>query len=62
MRSILTDVPTLPAYSTTAIAGAFRAVAPKLPMLTDAERVLLAEWQDRADDAPTSPDASGHTD
>jgi hypothetical protein len=31
-------------------------------MLTDAERALLAEWLDRADDGPTSPDASSRPD
>jgi AcrR family transcriptional regulator len=57
MRSILTDMPTLPPDSTTAVAVAFRAVAPRLPMLTDAERALLSEWLDRAD----SPGgAAGH--
>jgi hypothetical protein len=48
MRSILTDVATLPADSPTAVAVAIRAVAPTLPMLTDAERALLSEWLDRA--------------
>jgi hypothetical protein len=57
-RSILTDPPTLPEDDTTAVAVAFRAVAPKLPMLTDAERALLSEWLDRTDDGPTSPDAT----
>ncbi|MFI6026639.1 TetR/AcrR family transcriptional regulator [Amycolatopsis magusensis] len=47
MRSILTDAPPVPADSTTSAAVAFRAAAPELPMLTDAERVLLAEWLDR---------------
>jgi hypothetical protein len=53
MRSILTDVPTLPADSAAAVA--VRAVAPKLPMLTDAERALLAEWLDRAGEAQPPP-------
>ena len=47
MRSILTDAPTLPADGATAVAVAIRAVAPTLPMLTDAERALLSEWLDR---------------
>jgi AcrR family transcriptional regulator len=47
MRSILTDVATLPADGPTAVAVAIRAVAPTLPMLTDAERALLSEWLDR---------------
>jgi AcrR family transcriptional regulator len=62
MRSILTDGPPLPADSTTAVAVALRAVAPKLPRLTDAERALLAEWLDRAGDDPTDPDAPGRPD
>lgn len=55
MRSILTDGPPLHADSTTAVAVAFRAIASKLPMLTDAEHALLAEWLDRAGDGPTRP-------
>ncbi|GAA4585412.1 TetR/AcrR family transcriptional regulator [Planotetraspora phitsanulokensis] len=62
MRSILTDVPTLPADSTTAVAVAFRAVAPKLTMLTGAERALLSEWLDRSGDGPTTPGASAGPD
>jgi AcrR family transcriptional regulator len=58
MRSILTDVPTLPADNAIAVVVTFRAVAPKLTMLTDAERALLSEWLDRASDAPTAPGAS----
>lgn len=54
MRSILTDVPPLPVDHTTAAAVAFRAVAPTLPTLTDAERALLSEWLDRAGDGPTT--------
>ncbi|SNT63433.1 transcriptional regulator, TetR family [Streptosporangium subroseum] len=52
MRSILTDLPTLPTDSATAAAVAFRAVAPELTMLTDAERALLSEWLDRAGGGP----------
>jgi AcrR family transcriptional regulator len=48
MRSILTNVPMLPAGSPTAVAVAIRAVAPELPMLTEAERALLSEWLDRS--------------
>jgi hypothetical protein len=33
------------------VAVALRAIAPRLDMLTDAERKLLAEWLDRAIDA-----------
>ncbi len=47
MRSIITDAPTLPADGATAVAVAIRAVAPTLPMLTEAERALLSEWLDR---------------
>jgi hypothetical protein len=52
MRSILTDVPTLPAHSTSAAAASFRAVVLKLPMLTDVERALLSEWLDRENVIP----------
>jgi len=48
LRSILTDLPALPADNAAAAAVAFRAVAPNLPLLTGAERALLAEWLDRA--------------
>jgi AcrR family transcriptional regulator len=48
MRQVLTDGPALPADPTTAAAVAFRAVAPTLPMLTDAERGLLSEWLGRS--------------
>lgn len=47
-RTVLTDAPTLPAADATAAAVAFRAVAPQLPGLSDAERTLLNEWLDRA--------------
>jgi AcrR family transcriptional regulator len=55
LRTILTGVPALPADSTTAVAVAFRAVAPNLPMLTDTERALLSEWLDRAGGNPAGP-------
>lgn len=55
MRSVLTDGPALPADGATAAAVAFRAVAPDLTTLTDAERALLAEWLDRADGTAPSP-------
>ncbi|MTE13976.1 hypothetical protein [Nocardia aurantiaca] len=57
MGSILIDMPTLPENSTTAAVAAFRALAPKLPMLTDAERALLSGWLNRADDNRTGPGA-----
>ncbi|WP_223190690.1 TetR/AcrR family transcriptional regulator [Nonomuraea terrae] len=57
MQVILTDAPALAVDGTTAATVAFRALAPKLPMLTDAERALLSEWLDRADDAPAVLDA-----
>ena len=47
LRQILTDAP-LPAEDRpTAAAVAFRAVAPQLDVLSDAERRLLTEWLDR---------------
>lgn len=52
MRSVLTDAPALPADGATAAAVAFRAVAPTLTRLTDAERALLSEWLDRASNGP----------
>ncbi|MEU8803297.1 helix-turn-helix domain-containing protein [Spirillospora sp. NPDC048819] len=55
MRSILTDAPALPADDAAAAAIAFRAVAPKLTILTDAERALLAEWLDRTGRTPAAP-------
>ncbi|MGJ6969234.1 TetR/AcrR family transcriptional regulator [Streptosporangium sp. G11] len=57
-RSILTDVPTLPAGSAAAAAVAFRAVAPELTMLTETERALLSEWLDRVGDGSTTPGAA----
>ncbi|WP_327010839.1 TetR/AcrR family transcriptional regulator [Dactylosporangium sp. NBC_01737] len=48
LRAILTDAPALPTGDATAAAVAFRAVAPQLTGLSDAERSLLAEWLDRA--------------
>jgi AcrR family transcriptional regulator len=50
-RAVLTDVPAVKGDDTAAAAVAFRAVVPDLPMLTGAERALLAEWLDR----PTDP-------
>ena len=47
-RTVLTDAPALPSADATAVAVAFRAVAPQLPGLSDAERTLLSEWLDRA--------------
>ncbi|GAA3000426.1 TetR/AcrR family transcriptional regulator [Streptosporangium longisporum] len=61
-RSILTDVPALPADDATAAAIAFRAVVPELTMLTDAERTLLSEWLDRVGDAPGTPGTSATPD
>lgn len=58
MRSILTDMPALPADNTAATAVAFRALAPKLTILTDAERALLAEWLDRTGDTSSTPGGS----
>ena len=52
-RQILTDAPHVhdePNDQLTAAAVAFRAVAPQLDMLTDAEHRLLSEWLNRAID------------
>jgi AcrR family transcriptional regulator len=62
MRSILTDVQTLPADSAAAAAITFRAIAPKLTILTAAERTLLSEWLDRSNDGPATPGASAASD
>lgn len=59
-RSILTDVPALPADGPNAAAVALRAVVPELPMLSDAERALLSEWLDRGDGS--GPGATGRPD
>jgi len=50
LREILTDAPETPADPITAAAVAFRAVAPRLNMLSHAEHQLLTEWLDRAID------------
>jgi AcrR family transcriptional regulator len=50
LREILTDAPAVPASGPVAAAVAFRAVAPRLDMLSAAEQKLLAEWLDRAVD------------
>lgn len=43
-RQILTDAPEAPESGTVATAVAFRAIAPELAMLSDAERQLLDDW------------------
>ncbi len=48
LRQILTDAPERATSGSSATAVAFRAIAPHLDMLSDAERQLLAEWLDRA--------------
>lgn len=48
IRHILTDPPERPDNSPQATAVAFRAIAPDLDSLSDAERHLLSEWLDRA--------------
>jgi len=50
LRQILTDAPAPAENRPTAAAVAFRAVAPQLDMLSDAEQKLLAEWLDRVVD------------
>jgi AcrR family transcriptional regulator len=47
-RQILTDAPERPEGGPIATTVAFRAIAPRLDMLSEAERLLLAEWLDRA--------------
>ena len=44
---ILTDAPARPDAGPMATAVAFRAITPRLDMLSDAERQVLAEWLDR---------------
>ncbi len=51
LREIITDAPALSGSGPMAAAVAFRAIAPRLDMLSDAERRLLADWLDRAIDA-----------
>jgi hypothetical protein len=48
LRQILTDAPERPAGGPIAAAVAFRAIVPRLDLLSQAERQLLAEWLDRA--------------
>jgi AcrR family transcriptional regulator len=48
LRRIVVDAPQLPENEPTASAVALRAIAPQLDMLSDAERLLLGEWLDRA--------------
>lgn len=51
LRQILTDAPERAKNGSMATAVALRAIAPRLDMLSQAERQLLAEWLDRAIDA-----------
>jgi hypothetical protein len=48
LRQILTEAPEQAESGPLAAAVAFRAVAPRLDMLSPAERQLLADWLDRA--------------
>lgn len=48
MRQILSDGPARRDGAVSAIAVAFRAVAPRLPGLSESEKTLLAEWLDRS--------------
>ena len=52
LRQLLTDAPAREAGDAPATAVAFRALAPQLTVLSDAERRLLAEWLDRVVGAP----------
>jgi AcrR family transcriptional regulator len=49
-RAILTDAPTVERDDPIATVVAFRALAPRLPALSEAERALMSEWLDRAID------------
>ncbi len=51
MSQVLTDSPAAPAEAPAAALVAVRAMAPRLDVLSDAERHLLTEWLDRAVDA-----------
>jgi AcrR family transcriptional regulator len=51
LRQILTDAPAPARSSAMAATVAFRAIAPRLDMLSGAERHLLRDWLDRAIDA-----------
>jgi hypothetical protein len=48
LRQILTDAPERADGGPMATAVAFRAIAPQLGILSEAERLLLIEWLDRA--------------
>ncbi len=48
LRQILSDAPERSKNGSKATAVAFRAITPRLDMLSDAERQLMAEWLDRA--------------
>lgn len=51
LRQVLTDPPEPAERGAMATAVAFRAIAPRLDMLSEAERQLLADWLNRAIDA-----------
>jgi AcrR family transcriptional regulator len=48
LGQILAEAPAIPGGGPIAAAVAFRAIAPRLDMLSEAERQLLADWLDRA--------------
>ena len=48
--AILTQVPTTERTDPISTAVAFRALAPRLPVLSEAERAVMSEWLDRAID------------
>ncbi len=52
LAQILTDPPDLPEGGSKATAVTFRAIAPELTMLSDAERKLLDDWLARVVSAP----------
>ena len=51
LQQILTNAPERAEGGSMATTVAFRAIAPRLDMLSEAERQLLSEWLDRAIDA-----------
>jgi AcrR family transcriptional regulator len=53
--AILTDAPTIERDDPISAMVAVRALAPRLPALSDAERVLLSEWLDRSIDELQHP-------
>ncbi|WP_405089933.1 TetR/AcrR family transcriptional regulator [Micromonospora sp. NBC_01392] len=59
LARILTDAPAAASDGPRATAVAMRALAPQLPMLSDAERHLLVEWLDRVARSPAAAEVTG---